>query len=285
MSAIENPLSLLSFDQPLSIVAVPIVPSYATANKIPVPLADGIASSFKSPNAVLPNSLASIVSNGMTPPPSYRESSLYAAGSDPGVNAQGLPIIHILSKQPLPRSQWVGTSHVASPPISDLKPFLSEGVSWKKILIVLLIIFLVVVIILVIRLLYKDSKRCEKATTLGTSRNKSKLLGTAKTETSATTGSTAASTSSIPGVSIFSAKNTAGPSRSEGFSRLLRPGPQVQSSNGPLTPIVEKPEEENSQGAIRTADVSPHAKQGVKVPASNLDLASSSRSRSHQIVV
>jgi hypothetical protein len=278
MSAIENPLSLLSFDQPSSIVAVPIVPSYATANKIPVPLGDGITSSFKSPNAVLPNSLASIVSNGMTPPPSYRESSLYAAGSDPNVNAQGLPIIHILSKQPLPRSQWVGTSHVASPPISDLKPFLSEGVSWKKILIVLLIIFLVVVIILGIHLLYRDSKRCDKATTLGTSRNKSKLLGTAKTETSATTGSslfpigsTATSSSSIPGASIFSTKNTVGPSRSEGFSRLLRPGPQVQSSTGPLTPIVEKPEEENSLG--------------VKVQASNLSLASSSRSRSPQLVV
>ena len=287
MSAIENPLSLLSFDQPSSIIAVPSVPSYATANKIPVPLADGIASSFQSPNAVPPNSLASIISNGMTPPPSYRESSLYAAGSDPGVNAQGLPIIHILSKQPLPRSQWVGTSHVASHPISDLKPFLSEGINWKKILIVVLIIFLLFFIIFVIRLVYKDSKRCAKATTLGTSLNKSKLPVTAKTETSGSptprdsalsggvpattgsspfpTGSTAASTSSMPGPSIFSAKNTGGPSRSEGFSRLLRPGPQVQSSSGPLTPIVEKPEEENSQG--------------VKVQASN------SRSRSPQIVV
>ena len=250
MSAIENPLSLLSFDQPSSIVAVPIVPSYATANKIPVPLVDGIASSFKSPNVALPNSLASIVSNGMTPPPSYRESSLYAAGGDPGLNPQGLPIIHILSKQPLPRSQWVGTSHVASPPITDLKPFLSEGINWKKIVIVLLIILMVFFIVFVLHLLWRDSKRCNKATTLGTSRNKSKLPGAAKVETSATsvgTGSSllhTGSTSSMTNLSDFSAKTA-------GFSRLLRPGPQVQASGVPLlprgmTPIVEKPEQEES---------------------------------------
>ena len=266
MSAIENPLSLLSFDQPSSIAAVPIVPSYATANKIPVPLVDGIASSFKSPNVALPNSLASIVNNGMTPPPSYHESSLYAAGGDPGLNAQGLPIIHILSKQPLPRSQWVGTSHVSSLPITDLKPFLSDGVNWKKIVIVLLIILMVFFIIFVLHLLWRDSKRCNKATTLGTSRNKSKLSGKVETSAAAVTSGSSllhggppfsgTTTSPITGLAGSSTKTA-------GFSRLLRPGPQVQASSAPRPPGSQQSEEEEETSRRATVQASRSAQMVV----------------------
>lgn len=237
MSAIENPLSLLSFDQPESVKAYPIVPSYATANKIPVPLVDGITSSL-SLDAVLPNSFR------LTPPPSYRESS-FSAGTDPGRNTQGLPIIHIINKQPLPRSQWVRTPETGNP-VSDLKPLLSIGVNWQKIIIVLFIICLILFIIFIVGLLCKDSKRCNGATALGTSRSRSKMLApqleTPKVETANT-----------PAVSPHMS----------GFSRLLRPGPQVQASSlqrepkpltepetpsrGPiLESVTESPEEEQT---------------------------------------
>jgi hypothetical protein len=77
MSTIENPLSLLSFDSPSSVTPLPIVPSYATANRIPVPIVNGIASSFKSPNLDVSHHL-SMHSTGVTPPPSYGESHMYS---------------------------------------------------------------------------------------------------------------------------------------------------------------------------------------------------------------
>jgi hypothetical protein len=225
MSAIENPLSLLSFDSPSSVTPHPIVPSYATANRIPVPLVNGIASSFKSPNIDISHTRSSIRSSGVTPPPSYGEFRMYSPNNKLSVHTKGVSSIPNLNTQPIP----------------DLKPFLSGSINWKKIVFVLFIVFMVLFIIYIIMLLCKDSKRCHKATSSGLSRSKdkSKLYEGA-----------APVTKSIEHVQQHGYTMRNDSKGSGGFSRLLRPGPQ-----GSLDPLVDR-------RIRRVTEADPHAKLG-----------------------
>ena len=202
MSVTENPTSLLSFDQTSNVESVPNFKSYVTPSNMPLSLPSAIATSFQS----IPTSLPTSSSRVLISSPSYRDSNLYGGKQlSSNVSLAGLPIIHILNQQPLPRSQWVGSGNTV-PQIPGQDP---EGITVHKVLMIIAIIIVILIVIWVVSLFFKDSKRGQKAVT-----------GASKIQkpTSSPTSSPA-----LPKVG----PEPSPPKRVEAFSRLLRPTAQT----------------------------------------------------------
>ena len=157
MSVTETPTSLLSFDQTPSIEGLPSFKGYVTPSSMPLSLPSAVPTSFQS----VPTSLPTSSSRALMSPPSYRDSNLYG-GNQTNSNASlaGLPIIHILNQQALPRSQWVGSGNTI-PPIPGQNP---EGITVHKVFMIIAIIIVILIVIWVVSLFFKDSKRGQKTT-------------------------------------------------------------------------------------------------------------------------
>jgi hypothetical protein len=201
MSVTENPTSLLSFDQTPSFEGVPNFKGYVTPSSMPISLPSAIPTSFQPVPTSLPTS-----SRALMFPPSYRDSNLYG-GKQLSSNASlaGLPIIHILNQQALPRSQWVGSGDTV-PQIPGQTP---EGITVHKVLMIIAIIIVILIVIWVVSLFFKDSKRGQKAITGGSKIQKP-----------------ASSTTPLPAPKKVEPEPS--PSKPVGaFSRLLRPTAQT----------------------------------------------------------
>ena len=202
MSVTENPTSLLSFDQVPSVEGVPSFRGYVTPSSIPISLPSAVLPSFQS----VPTSLPTSSSRALISPPSYRDSNLYGGKQlSSNVSLAGLPIIHILNQQALPRSQWVGSGNTI-PQIPGQQP---EGITVHKVLMIIAIIIVILIVIWVVSLFFKDSKRGQKAITGGSKIQKS-----------------ASSTTPLPASKKVEPEPS--PSKPVGaFSRLLRPTTQT----------------------------------------------------------
>jgi hypothetical protein len=202
MSVTENPMSLLSFDQNPSVEGFPNFKGYVTPSNMPISLPSAIPTSFQS----VPTSLPTSSSRALFSPPSYRDSNLYGGKQvSSNVALAGLPIIHILNQQALPRSQWVGSGNTI-PQIPGPEP---EGLTVHKVLMIIAIIIVILIVIWVVSLFFKDAKRGQKATTGG-----SKIQKPASSTT--------------PLTSLTKVEPEPSPPKPVGaFSRLLRPTVQT----------------------------------------------------------